>query len=100
MISDQLGGSLHDRASRGKSLSAVEMQQLEAWYEEKDVQETQQLRMPEVPVDCMELQTQINAALDKIRTVSQRIQQVSAENAALRHNIFELQQALMIPKSA
>lgn len=32
MISDQLGGLLHGRSSRGEALSSMETEQLEAWY--------------------------------------------------------------------
>jgi hypothetical protein len=100
MISDQVGGLLHERASRGDSLSTLEMEQLEAWYAEKDAQEAQLLKMPGAAVDCVALQAQIDLALEKIGTVSQGIRQVSAENATLKQEIFELQQALIVPESA
>jgi peptidoglycan hydrolase CwlO-like protein len=100
MISDQVGGLLHERASRGDFLSTLEMEQLEAWYAEKDAQEAQLLKMPGAYVDCVALQAQIDAALEKIGTVSQGIRQVSAENATLKQEIFELQQALVVPESA
>jgi hypothetical protein len=95
MISDQLGGLLHGRSSRGEGLSEMERSQLEAWYAEKDVQEAKLLKMPVVEVDCVALQAKIDAALEKIGTVSQGIRQVSAENSVFRQEIVELQQALM-----
>jgi hypothetical protein len=100
MIADQLGGLLHSRSSRGEALSAVEMAQLQAWYTAKDAQEAQLLKMPGADVDCVALQAQIDASLEKISAVSQGIRQVSAENAVLRQEIFELQQALILPESA
>jgi hypothetical protein len=100
MISNQLGGLLHSRSSRGEALSAVEIEQLEAWYAAKDTQEAQVLKLPGADVDCVALQAQIDAALEKITTVSQGIRQVSAENSVLRQEIFELQQALIVPQSA
>jgi hypothetical protein len=100
MISDQVGGSLHARSSRGETLSALEIEQLEAWYASKDAQESQLLKMPGSEVDCVALQTQIDATLEKISMVSQNIRQVSAENSVLRQEIFELQQALIVPQSA
>jgi septal ring factor EnvC (AmiA/AmiB activator) len=100
MILDQLGSLLHSRSSQGEVLSAVELEQLAAWYAEKDAQEAQLLKMPGVDVDCAALQAQIDAALEKISTVSQGIRQVSAENAVLRQEISELQQALIVPQSA
>jgi hypothetical protein len=100
MISDQLGGLLHGRSSQGEVLSAVELEQLAAWYAEKDAQEAKLLKMPGAAVDCVALQAQIDASLEKISTVSQGIRQVSAENSVLRQEIFELQQALIVPRSA
>jgi peptidoglycan hydrolase CwlO-like protein len=100
MISDQLGELLHSRLSRGESLSSVETEQLEAWYAYKDSQEAQLLKMPVSDVDYLALQAQIDLSLEKISTVSQRIREVSAENTILRQEIFELQQALIMPESA
>jgi hypothetical protein len=96
MISDQLGGLLHGRSSRGEVLSDLERSQLEAWYAEKDTQEAEVLKMPVVEVDCVALQAKIDVALEKIGTVSQGIRQVSAENYVLRQEIVELQQALIL----
>lgn len=100
MVSDQLGGLLHSRSSRGEALNAVEQQQLKAWYDEHDRQEAKSLKMPVMDVDCVALQAKIDAALEKIGTVSQGIRQVSAENSVLRQEIVELQQALMVAESA
>jgi hypothetical protein len=100
MISDQLGGSLHSRSSRGEALSDLEKEQLEAWYADKDAQEARSLKMPGSDVDCVALQAKIDASLEKISTVSQEIRQVSSENAILRQEIFELQQVLIVPQSA
>jgi hypothetical protein len=100
MISDQVGSLLHTRSSRGETLTALEIEKLEAWYASKDAQEAQLLNMPGANVDCVALQAQIDAALEKISVVSQNIRQVSAENSILRQEIFELQQALVVPRSA
>ncbi len=100
MISDQLGGLLHSRSSRGEALSSMETEQLEAWYAEKDSQESRLLKMPGAAIDCVALQAKIDASLEKISAVSQEIRQVSSENAILRQEIFELQQALIMPQSA
>jgi hypothetical protein len=99
MISDQLGSLLHGRSSRGETLSSLEIEQLEAWYAEKDAQEAQLLKMPGSDIDCVALQAQIDTSLEKISTVSQGIRQVSAENVILRQEILKLQQALMMPES-
>jgi peptidoglycan hydrolase CwlO-like protein len=100
MISDQLGEFLHGRSSWGEVLSAVEIEQLEAWYAQKDAEEAQLLKRPATDVDCEALQAQIDVSLEKIGAVSQRIREVSAENAVLRQEIVELQQELIVPESA
>lgn len=100
MISDQLGGLLHSRLSRGEALSDLEKEQIEAWYGEKDAQEARLLKMPGADVDCVVLQAKIDASLEKISAVSKEIRQVSSENAILRQEIFELQQVLIVPQSA
>jgi peptidoglycan hydrolase CwlO-like protein len=56
--------------------------------------------MPTASVDGYALQRQIDSALEKISQVSQEIRQVSSENAILRQEIHELQQALVLPESA
>jgi hypothetical protein len=89
MISDQLGGLLHSRSSRGEALSDLETEQLEAWYAEKD-SEARSLKMPGSDIDCVALQAKIDASLENISAVSQDIRQVSSENAILRQEIFEL----------
>jgi hypothetical protein len=100
MISDQLGELLHSRSSLGEALSPVELEQLEVWYGQKDFEEAQRLKMPATEVDCVALQAKIDISLEKIGAVSQRIRQVSAENAILRQEISELQQALAVLASA
>jgi chromosome segregation ATPase len=100
MISDELGGLLHNRVSQGESLSTSELEKLEAWYAEQDAKEAQRLKMPVPELDCVALRTKIDATLEKISAVSQEIRQVSAENSALRQEISELQQQLVVPKSA
>jgi chromosome segregation ATPase len=100
MISDELGGGLHGRASQGETLSPLEMEQLEAWYAQKDEQEARLLKMLVIDVDCVALQGQINRTLEKISAVSQDIRKVSAENSVLRQEISELQQQLNVPESA
>lgn len=100
VISDQLGGLLHGRSSRGERLSPEEIEQLESWYGQKDAQEAALLKVPESEVDCAGLQAKIDSSLEKIGEVSQRIREVSVENAILRQEILELQRALILPESA
>ncbi len=90
MIPDQLGGLLHSRSSRGEALSNLEIEQLDAWYAEKDSQEARLLKMSGSDIDCVALQAKIDASLEKISAVSQEIRQVSSGNAILRQEIFEL----------
>ncbi|MDM8517215.1 hypothetical protein QUF76_13520 [Desulfobacterales bacterium HSG16] len=44
MLSDETGKALHDRATRGKSLSLEEQKLLEKWYNEQDDAESQLLK--------------------------------------------------------
>ncbi len=94
MLAEETGKRLHDRASRGESLTDEEQAQLAAWYAVQDAAESEMLRQPEVEVDVEVLQRQVDAASAQLMTVAERIQQVVAENNLLRQEIARLQQQL------
>ncbi|MGG6264008.1 hypothetical protein ACQ4M3_21955 [Leptolyngbya sp. AN03gr2] len=101
MISDELGRQLHDRSTRGEILSVLEEQQLNAWYDYQDQIESKLILSSFVPSrNLSELQTQIDDSLRQLEAVIDRIQQVSAENTALKQEVVELRQQLSIPRSA
>ena len=94
MISDEIGKQLHDRLSRGETLSAAEQAQLTAWYATQDAAEADLLYQPAIETDLEPLQRQIDIASAQLTAVTERIQQVTAENSILRQEITRLRQQL------
>ena len=94
MISDETGKQLHDKASRGENLTAAEQAQLTAWYTTQDAAEANLLLPPAVEVDLGTLQRQVDAASTQLTAVTERIQQVTAENNDMRQEITRLRQQL------
>jgi thiazole synthase ThiGH ThiG subunit len=94
MNSDDLGRDLHDRATRGEQLSPENQMQLEAWYIAQDRVEMEILNGTMQARDSALLQTQVDAAMEQLTTLSRRIQKTAAENAALRREINILRRRL------
>jgi hypothetical protein len=95
MISDDLGKVLHDKATRGITLSAEEQVQLQSWYDEQDAQEVAMYAaVPEVTGVAI-LQAQIDATLTQLISMTRRIQAVMLENKALRQEIEGLRRQLI-----
>jgi hypothetical protein len=94
MSTDDLAKQLHDKASRGIVLSAEEQAQLEAWYAEQDQAESAVLGPTSSPQRRAALHTQVETALAQLRTVTQRIQDLMAQNEAMRREISVLQRQL------
>ena len=94
MIADELGQALHDRATRGEQLSAEEQATLESWYEIQDNLESDILAGTTDRRNILKLQTQIETGLAQLRIITQRIQNVAAENEALRQDIVHLRRQL------
>jgi len=87
MVSNELGKQLHARAVRGETLSSEEQAQLEDWYAAQDRAEAARLNAnATAKAKAMEesLQAEINSALTQLADTIKRIQEISAENAALR----------------
>jgi hypothetical protein len=95
MISDELAKQLHDKSTRGKSLSLEEQGLLEQWYAFQDQAETQTLAKSYDETRLFMLQTQVNTALSQLMTVTKQIQQVIAENEALKGDIIQLHNQLV-----
>jgi hypothetical protein len=85
---------LHDRATRGETLSTEESARLQEWYARLDREEMAALDKAFPPANLAEAHTQIETALAQLATVTQRIQALTAENAALRREIVSLQAQL------
>jgi peptidoglycan hydrolase CwlO-like protein len=94
MISDKTGKQLHDRLSRGETLSTTEQAQLTTWYAAQDAAEADLLHQPAINTDLGTLQQQVDAASAQLTSVTERIQQVTAENSTLRQEISRLRKQL------
>lgn len=91
MIGDEVGRMLHDKATRGTSLSQDEQAQLDQWYIAQDNAEVAILGLTTPPA-LVDLQTQVAAALTRSISLAQRIQELADENDALRREIGILRQ--------
>jgi len=94
MVSDDLAPQLHDKATRGQSLSAEERAHLENWYALQDNAESAVLGLTAAEKTSDTLQAHIDAALTQLITVTQRIQEIAAENETLRREIATLRHQL------
>lgn len=94
MTDDAKAKELHDRATRGETLTAADQAHLQAWYDEQDQAELQQLGLSASAADDAELQNQIAAALDQIAAVTSQIQTLAKENETLRHENLTLRRQL------
>ncbi|MCL4528812.1 MAG: hypothetical protein M1282_05315 [Chloroflexi bacterium] len=95
MISDDITRKLHDRSSRGETLSAEEQEQLQDWYASQDTAESKMLGLTTGEKTVASLQAQIDAALAQLTTVAKRIQEVASENETLRREIAALRRQLV-----
>jgi hypothetical protein len=82
---------LHDKATRGETLTPVELACLEEWYSRLDRDEAQALAPSTSPAGLVSLQAQVQAAMVRLQMVTQRIQAQAAENDQLRREIATLQ---------
>jgi hypothetical protein len=96
---DQNAKVLHDRSSRGESLSADEWAELEGWYARQDAEEMALLAGAPSPGNLEVLRSQVNEARSQLRVVSERIQAQAAENERLRQEIADLERQLMARSS-
>lgn len=94
MSTEELAKQLHDKATRGIVLSAAEQAQLEAWYAQQDQEERTMLERTTPPQTLVALQAQVETVVAQLLTVTQRIQELVAQNEALRREIATLQHQL------
>ena len=87
---------LHDRATRGDTLTKAERTSLAAWYERQDAEEESWLAAsaPQAEIALRLLRNEVEAASAQMLTVTQDIQTLIAENEALRQEIAALTQRL------
>ena len=94
MVSDDFAKQLHDRATRGESLSAEEQSQLENWYALQDNAESNVFSLTAAEKTPATLQAQVDVALTQLITVIKRIQEIASGNDALRREIAALRRQL------
>lgn len=86
MLSDKRGKEVHDRFTRGQPLSPEEQRELEAWYAAQDGAEMAELNSP-ASKPSASLQAKVDGVLKQLAATTQRIQELTAENEALRREI-------------
>ena len=84
------GPQLHDRATRGGVLSLEEQAKLDAWYGEMDREEAGILAGKCDYESLAGLRAQVRESLRELRTVTQRIEELAAENDRWRREIAAL----------
>jgi peptidoglycan hydrolase CwlO-like protein len=87
MVSDELGKQLHDRATRGETLSVEEQRQLDMWYTAQDYAEMAMLNLDTATKNVTSLQTQVDSVLIQLGIVTKRIQEIAEENESLRKEV-------------
>lgn len=93
MTTDNHARQLHDRTTRGEALTPAEQAVLDAWYRAQDQAEGILLApAAALPVDA--LRHQIATTVDRLEHATQQIQELTAQNDALRQEIVALQQQL------
>jgi chromosome segregation ATPase len=100
MVSDESVKQLHDKASRGQKLSVKERKTLENWYAIQDAAESEMLSLPANDKTIAALRKQLEAAQAQLVATMQRIQEITAENDALRRDIASLQRQLVHRREA
>jgi hypothetical protein len=91
MTPDDIGPSLHDRATRGEILTPQEQERLRCWYADLDEVEMAQLNAAPAPNRLSDLQVLIQQAIAQVVVQTQRIEEIKAENTQLRQEIASLQ---------
>lgn len=100
MISEDVGVRLHDRATRGQSLTAEERNLLTEWYRQLDEEEAQQFAEAQSASPSMDTQADIDNLLAQLALSAQRMRILAAENDRLRCEIDELHRQLAQKRTA
>ncbi|MCS7055127.1 MAG: hypothetical protein NZM18_02980 [Thermoflexales bacterium] len=89
----QSGLELHDRFTRGESLTPEEQAALQAWYVQEQQEELHALNLSPLP-DIVALQDQVRRTLKQLAELLTTIERLEAENAALRQENAHLRAQL------
>ena len=95
MISDTTAKKLHDKFSRGITLSPNDQKQLDEWYARQDTAESKALKRTSNENNTSLLRKQIDAALQQLTIAAKQLQQVAAENENLRRENGRLRRQLI-----
>ena len=92
---------LHDRATRGDTLTEAEQGSLAAWYGHQDAEDGAMLASaaPVMEGALRHLREEVEAAAARVLATTQQIQAQIAENDALRQEIAALSQRLVQPEA-
>jgi peptidoglycan hydrolase CwlO-like protein len=94
MIPDDIGQKLHDRATRGLTLTPEERNSLAEWYRQMDEAEANQLSQAQPPEDLEDLRRDYHRILQELGASAERIAAKKAENETLYREIVELRQKI------
>ncbi len=94
MLTDEVGKQLHDKATRGKTLTFKEHKLLERWYDEQDKAESKSLYLSVDVESEQTLQRQIELTLIKIESATDQIHKLANENQSLRNDITRIHRQL------
>lgn len=82
---------MHDKATRGESLSAAEWERLNAWYAAQDAAEGALLSQPTPSSAVTTLRDQVAGATALLEVAAQHVHELTVRNAALREETAALQ---------
>ena len=88
------GARLHDRATRGETLTDDENRRLEQWYQEQDEAEAALLAAHRPELSPSAAPSNLQETLTRIRQTAQSLEALHRQNAALRDEIAVLQKRL------
>jgi len=91
---DSSGKDLHDRFTRGATLSADESTALEAWYAQQDAEESVALSGPLAQEEITALRHRVEETLAALRSATHDLESQLAENEQLRAENAALRQRL------
>lgn len=94
MIPDEVGRQLHDRRTRGETLSHGERLELDRWYGDQDEAGDRELSAVDSASPTDALADEIEAVTSQLAIVTRDIQQTARESAALRRETDGLRQQL------
>jgi len=94
MSGDNSAQGLHDKATRGESLSAEEQAVLDQWYARQDEAEGRLLGGTAAQENVAALRAGVDAALAQLATATQQVQALTAENEVIRREVAALRRQL------